>query len=153
MAWQTIMVGNSLSEFEAAQPTIDDLPPGTPFRIVINAILIAPIANIMGAEWVAQQFLDNEAEVTNVYSEGDNIIVEAVAIGVAPLIIAAIIIAALFAIAYLIRSIKMDANLPSGGGWTGNLATIVKWGAIGVLGFLAFKLVSDLRNTKEVSKT
>jgi len=139
------MVGHSLSEFEAAQPTIADIPPGTPFRIIINANLVAPIANILGAEWFAQQFLNNEARVTDVYSEGDNIVVEAIAIGVPPLIIAAVIIAALFAVAYLINSIRMDADLP---GPIANLATIVKWGAIGVLGFLTFKLVSDLRSRR-----
>jgi len=150
MAWVTIMEGNSLEEFSEATPIVEDLPAGTRFRIVIDTHLpVAPIANILGAEWLAQQLLDYEARVIDVYSVGwYQVVIEMEALGVPPLVIAAIIIAAIFAVGYLISAIRMDAQLP---GPIANLATIVKWAAIGAIGVLGIKLASDyMRERKEV---
>ena len=138
------MRGDSLEEFRNATPAIDDLPPGTRFNIVIDTKLpVAPIANILGAEWLAEELIDEgAARVINVRSNGwYQVVMEMEAIGIPPLIIALIIIAAIFAVGYLISSIRMDANLP---GPIANLATIIKWAAIGGIGILGLKLAHDI---------
>ncbi len=143
MAWQTIMQGDSLEAFGEATPTIDDLPAGTRFRIVVDTTLpVGPIADIWGAEWLADQLLDYDARVIDVHSNGwYQAVIEMEALGTPVLLIVFAIIAAIAALGYLISSIRMDANLP---GPIANLATIVKWAAIGGIGILGIKLISDI---------
>ena len=75
MAWKTIVEANSLDEFKAASNrTVNDLPAGTPVRLTFELpawMPAAPLADMAGAEWVAQRFY-NEAHIRidNVYGEG-----------------------------------------------------------------------------------
>jgi len=128
MVWTTIMQGNSLEEFKHCTPTIADLPRGTPIRLTINTTVpVAPIANVLGAEWLAEQLLANECKVIDVRSVGwYKVVVDAEALGVAPVIIAAIIVAAIFAFGFLIYAIKMEAGIVPSLDW-------VKWVAIGLV--------------------
>jgi len=144
MAWKTIMESDSLDGFVEATPTVEDLPAGTIFRIVVDTTIpIAPLLDIPWlSEWLAGQLLGYDAEVLEVYNVGwYKLIIKMKALGVEPVTIAIIVVAGLFAIAAIIYSIRMDADLPSP---LVSLATIAKWGAIGVVSVLGIKLVSDL---------
>jgi len=144
MAWTTVMQSDSLEGFAEATPTVDDLPAGTIFRIVVDTYVpIAPLLDIPWlSEWLAEQLLDYDAEVVEVYNVGwYRLVIKMRALGVAPAVIAGIVVAGLFAVALIIYSIRMDADLPSP---FASLATIIKWGAIGAVGVLGIKLLSDL---------
>ena len=72
MAWKTIVEANSLDEFQSAQPSVGDLPAGTPVKLTFEFphwYPLAGIANIAEAEWVAQRFYDEaHIQVTDVNS-------------------------------------------------------------------------------------
>jgi len=144
MAWTTIMQSDSLEGFADATPAVEDLLAGTTFRIVVDTVApIAPLLDIPWlSEWLAEQLLGYDAEVLEVYNVGwYKLVIKMKALGVEPVTIAILVIAGLAALAAVIYSIRMDADLPSP---LANLATIVKWSAIGVVGVMGIKIVSDL---------
>lgn len=71
--WETIVQADSLENFKRSVPSIDDLPDGTPINIHIEFpswFPAGPIANLAGAEWVAQRFQSEaDIEITDVRSE------------------------------------------------------------------------------------
>ncbi len=71
--WQTVAQADSLETFKSAIPSIDDLPEGTPVNIHIEFpswLPAGPIANLAGAEWVAQRFASEaDIHITDVHSE------------------------------------------------------------------------------------
>lgn len=144
MPWTTIMESDSLEGFAEATSAIEDLPTGTTFRIVIDTVVpVAPLLDIPWlSEWLAERFIGYDAEVVEVYNVGwYKLVIKMRALGVDPVTIAIIVVGGLFALAGLIYSIRMDADLP---GPFADLATIVKWSAIGVIGVMGIKIVSDL---------
>lgn len=143
MAWTTIMESDSLEGFAEATPAVEDLPAGTTFRIVVDTYVpIAPLLDIPWlSEWLAEQLLGYDAEVLEVYNVGwYELVIKMKALGVDPVTIAGLIIGGLLALSLFILSIRMDAD------WRpfADLATIVKWGAIGAVGVLGIKLLSDV---------
>ena len=149
MAWVTIMESESVEGFVEATPAVEDLPAGTTFRIVVDTVVpIAPLLDIPWfSEWLAGQLLGYDAEVLEVYNVGwYELVIEMKALGVDPVTIAILVIAGLAALAAVIYSIRMDADLPD---FFANLATIVKWGAIGGVGVLGIKLLSDVARRRE----
>ena len=144
------MQSDSLDGFAGATPTVEDLPAGTTFRIVIDTVVpIAPLLDIPWlSEWLAGQLLDYDAEVLEVYNVGwYQLVIKMKALGVDPVTIAIIVVAGLFAIAAVIYSIRMDADMPSP---LTSLATIIKWSAIGVVGVMGIKIFSDLARRREL---
>jgi len=129
MTWQTIMQGNSLEEFKNCTPTIADLPRGTKLQLAINTTIpVAPIANVLGAEWLAEQLLRNECRVIDVRSEGwYTVIVDMEALGLAPVILGMIIAAAIFAFGFAIAYVVLKGIIPIPSlDW-------IKWVAIGLV--------------------
>jgi len=128
MTWTTIMQGNSLEEFKTCTPTIADLPKGTKLQLTINTTIpVAPIANVLGAEWLAEQLLGNDCRVIDVRSEGwYKVIVDMEALGLHPVIIGMLIAAALFAFGFAIAYVVLEGEVPAPLGW-------IKWAAIGLV--------------------
>jgi len=110
----TVIAQGSLEEFQAAQPEIGELPKGTKLKLEIDTSPwpVAPLADLWGAEWVAERVL-NEAGAEIVDVEGvswTKIIVwmKADPAWVMPLIytIAAILVTA--GLAYIVHEIKLS---------------------------------------------
>lgn len=143
MTWEVLAQG-SPEEFELNPPAIE-LAKGTRIRLEMDTspFPVAPLANLWGAEWVYDKlFNEAGAAILDVRSDGwYTIIVDMEADPVwVPLLIAVILA---IVIAYGIHELKLMAEIgiPSP---ISNIATIVKWSAIGVVGVLGIKLVSDL---------
>lgn len=126
--WQTVAEGTSLEEFRQSQPPVDELPKGTKLRLEIETpwwAPIAPLADLFGAEWVADTLLDQGgAIITDVEGVGWHKVVvhmEADPAWLIPLIIA--IAGIVGGIALIITVIKLEADIPM----------MFKWGAIAVI--------------------
>jgi len=113
MAWKVLAEGN-LSEFQAAEPEISELPKGTRIKLEIDTGMwpIAPLADLWGAEWVAQRiYNETGAEIIDVEGVGWNKIIvwmRGSPVPVIPLIyvIAAVIIIA--GLAYIVHEIRLS---------------------------------------------
>lgn len=141
MAWEVLAQG-SFEEFQAYEPQIN-LPKGTKMRLEIDTSPwpVAPLANLWGAEWVAQKLLDDSgAEVKDVYGQGwTKVIVdmEADPVWVPFVIIAIASILVIAGLAYLIKEIRLLAEkvTPVVLG-----TTVVIVAGIAALGFLAYAI-------------
>ena len=144
MPWQTVAQAANLADFQAAgqNPALQDLPKATRLRLTVQFPTWAPIGvigNIAGAEWWAQQFAPHGITVTDVSGDWYNINVDAVVDPLPIWFLIAIIAAALAAVAFLIISIKLDAEQLTQVG-----TSILTWGTVALIGagaFLAYKLV------------
>lgn len=80
--WVTI-VECDYDELETVTPTVQELPKGTVFRIYVETEWWAPVAplfDLLGAEWVAQKLWDVGGELKDVWGEGwHTIVMECVA--------------------------------------------------------------------------
>ena len=119
MAYQTIVSATSVDEFQSEAPDID-LPPGTKVKIRMELPPWAPVgklADLAGAEWIAQQFAPAEVRVTDVYGNWHWMEIEGVVEGTPVLLLVTIIIGMLSAlgIAYLISKIVLQADWPEVG--------------------------------------
>lgn len=145
MAWEVIAEGNP-DTFNSTG-VIDDLSHGTRFRIEIDTFPgLAHIADIWGAEWVADRFL-GEAQIIDAYSDGrDKVVVEAVANS--PLVVSTLVVIILGVVAtgfisWAIYNMRVWAEVGDGEGF--NWADAVKWGTIGVLGLLGVMIIKEVR--------
>jgi len=144
LAWVTIAEANSLDEFKNAQPSyLKDLPKGTKLRLRIELPSYCPfgkLADIAGAEWWAQWLMPQGIDVIDVYGDWTWIEVQAEVdppmwpawvIGAIAIAIAALP----FGIAFLISTIKLDADVlsPIVGGATVAIALIALLGLMVVL--------------------
>ncbi len=118
--YQTLVVANNIDEFEAARPSIDDLPPGTKIRLRVELPAWAPIgklADLAGAEWFAQQFAPAQIRVIDVYGDWHWMELTGVAEGSPVLLLITVIVAALslLGITFFISRIVLEADIPSWG--------------------------------------
>jgi len=145
MAWELVAQGTP----DTFQPTgaIDDLPHGTQIKLEVDTLPgLAYLANIWGAEWVIQQFIAADVTITNAYSVGNNRVVAegyvSSPVAVTTIVLVVLAVLGIAGIAYIIHELRLWAKTGVPGPW--DLATIVKWGAIGVIGVLGIKLASQL---------
>lgn len=147
MAWEVLAQGPP-EEFGLSPPAIE-LGKGTRMRLEMDTspFPVAPLADLWGAEWVYDKLFNQAgAVILDVRSDGwYTIIVDMEADPVwVPLLIATILA---IVIAYGIRELKLMAEIGVPSPVISNIATIVKWAAIGVVGVAGIKLVSDLVKT------
>ena len=117
MAYRTVVSANSVTEFQERAPDYD-LPPGSKVRIYIELPAWAPVgklADLFGAEWVAQQFAPADVRVTDVYGNWHWIKIEGVVEGTPVLLLVTVIVGMLSAlgIAYLVSKIVLEADWPT----------------------------------------
>lgn len=144
MQWVTVAQAGNLADFQAAgqSPDLQDLPKATRLRLTIQFPTWAPlgvIGNIAGAEWWAQHFAPHGITVTDVSGDWYNITVDAVVDPLPVIVIIGIIALALAAVAFLIISIKLDAEQITKVG-----TTAASWGTVALVGaaaFLVYKFV------------
>jgi len=145
MAWELVAEG-SPDTFQSTG-VIGELPHGTRIRLEMDTLPgLAYLADIWGAEWVIQKFIVEGVTVTNAYSNGwDLVVVEGYVNSPTVATIVAIVLVVLLigGIAYIIHELRLWVSLP-GEGPLGNLAAIVKWGAIGAASVVALKLATEL---------
>ena len=145
MAWRLVAEGPP-EAFEQVG-AIEDLPHGTRIKLEMDTLPgLAYLANIWGAEWVVEEFMIEGVTVTNAYSDGwDLVVVEGYVNSptVATIIAIVLVVVAIGGIGYIIHEMRLWASLPDEG-LVGNLATIVKWGAIGAVSVVALKFASQL---------
>jgi len=145
MAWELVAEGTP-DTFQSTG-AIEELPHGTHIRLELDTLPgLAYLANIWGAEWVIEKFIVEGVTVTNAYSNGwDLVVVEGYVNSPTVATIAAIVLVviAIGGIAYIIHEMRLWASIP-GEGPLSNLATIVKWGAIGVASVVALKVATEL---------
>lgn len=145
MAWRLVAQGTP-EAFEQVG-VIGELPHGTRIKLVMDTLPgLAYLANIWGAEWAIEKFALEGVTVTDAYSDDwDLVVVEGYVNSptVATIIAIVLIVVGIGGIAYIIHEMRLWAALP-GEGPVGNLATIVKWGAIGAVSVVALKFASQL---------
>jgi len=154
MAWTLLAQSDSIETL--GDDVIEDmeLPKGTRVRVTMDLILpVGYFFNLPGAEYIFRPFMPEGVELIDVHSNGAwGAIVEGVVdpawllavlgfIKVHWLAISLITIGITFALSELIKSIRFNGDVPS---LAANIATIVKWGAIGAVGVAGIKLLSDL---------
>ena len=114
MAWTTIVEARSLDEFTRAQSGSQgvQIPHNKRARLEIQTYVpIAPIANMVGAEWFAARILGIGGKVIDVHSEGWNkVVVEFWSDPIPVVALIGVIAAALGAASLLIMSIKLSAD-------------------------------------------
>ena len=143
MAWELVAEGTPDS-FQSTG-AIADLPHGTRIKLEVDTIWgLAYLANIWGAEWVIQHFIEADVTITNAYSVGpDRVVAEGYVsspVAVTTIVAIVLIVLGIAGIAYIIHELRLWAQTGEGP----SLATIIKWGAIGVVGVLGIKLATDL---------
>ena len=139
MAFRTVAYGTDLDEFKNSL-TMDEVPHGTKMKLEINTSPwpIAGLADLWGAEWVADQMLDNGARIDDVRSDGNyKIIVDMTAQSVLVWVILGII--SVIGISILIREIRLLVDID---GLPPSTTDIMKWVAIGSVGLVAIILLA-----------
>lgn len=119
MAWVTLAQGASVEEFQASKPPVSELSSGTRMQLIIDTpwwAPIAPLADLFGAEWVAQRLL-NEADtvITDVEGQGWHRIVVHMKVASPgwPAVIIGVIAVLLFTagLAYIVHQIRLVAEI------------------------------------------
>lgn len=145
MVWELVAEG-APDDFEQVG-AINELPHGTRVRLEMDTLPgLAYLANIWGAEWVIEKFIVEGVTVTNAYSSGGGLVVVEGYVNsptVATIMAIVLVVIGIGGIAYIIHELRLWASLP-GEGPISNLATIVKWGAIGTASVVALKLATEL---------
>jgi len=147
MRWATIAEGTSLGDLHSTG-VVDTIPHDRQFDIVLEPRwgFLAPVADLAGGEWIAQQLWGAGAIVEDVEGKDGKVYVHCKANAV-PLIPLIVVVAAIFAaVALLIIAVKI--NMPSeeamgaiGIGWV--IAIIL---GIVLIGYLAYKgTLKDVR--------
>jgi len=144
MAWRLVAQGTP-DNFESVG-VIEELPHGTRIKLEMDTLPgLAYLANIWGAEWVIEKFIVEGVTVTNAYSNSwDLVVIEGYVNSptVATIIVIVLVVLGIGGIGYIIHEMRLWAALP-GEGPVGNLATIIKWGAIGTASVVALKLATQ----------
>ena len=147
MGWQLVAQG-APDDFQSTG-VIEDLPSGTRIKLEADTLPgLAYLANIWGAEWVIEKFALEGVTVTDTYAQGSSkVIVEGYvnSPGVMTIIAIVGIVIAIGGIGYLIHELRLWASLPDGGL---NIGAIAKWGSIGLLGVLGYKLITTFKEAK-----
>lgn len=159
MAWRLLSQSDSIQTL--GDDVIEDmeLPEGTRVRVTMNFIMpIGYLFDLPGAEYIFRPMMPEGIDLIDVHSNGAwSAIIEGLVdpawliaalafIKVHWLAISLITIGVTFGLAELIKSIRFDGDVPS---LATNIATIVKWSAIGAVGVLGIKLLSDLSRRRE----
>ena len=119
MAWVTLAQGASVEEFQASKPPVSELSSGTRMQLIIDTpwwAPIAPLADLLGADWVAQRLL-NEADtvITDVEGQGWHRIVVHMKVASPgwPAVIIGVIAVLLFigGVAYIVHQIRLIAEI------------------------------------------
>lgn len=139
--WTTLAEGSSLDEFQASLPSVSELPKDTRIRLAIETpwyAPVAPLADLFGAEWVAQRLLaEGGAIVTDVEGVGwHKIVVHMKSDPVQVVLLIFAIAALLFGAGFLIASIKLDAE---------QIVEMGKWGVIALIALGALVLIGPRR--------
>lgn len=143
MAWELVAEG-APDTFQSTG-AIDDLPHGTRIKLEVDTIWgLAYLANIWGAEWVIQRFIEADVTITDAYSVGpDRVVAEGYVsspAAVATIIWVVLVVLGIAGIAYIVHELRLWAQT----GVPPDVTNIVKWGAIGVLSVLGIKLATKL---------
>jgi len=154
MAWKLLAESDSIETLGDDIVEDIELPKGTRVRIAMDFILpVGYFFDLPGAEYIFRPIMPEGIELIDVHANGawgatiegavdpPWLLASLAFIKVHWLVISLITIGITFALAELIRSIRFSGDVPS---LAENIATILKWGALGVVGVLGVKLVSDL---------
>lgn len=150
MAWRTLAQGNTLEEFQGSSPPVSELPKGTKLRLTLEMpwyAPIAPLADLWGAEWVAQRMLEEGVIVEDVEGIGLNTIVVHMraASPVVPIIWAIVAIIGLITIAIIV--IKLEGLLPE---LPPELFEAIKWVAIAIITLAGIKVITRPKREAKV---
>ena len=119
MAWITLARGASVEEFQASKPPVSELPTGTRMQLIIDTpwwAPIAPLADLFGAEWVAQRLLtEADTRIIDVEGQGWHRIVVHMKVASPgwPLVIIGVIamLLVLGGVAWMIHEIRLIADI------------------------------------------
>ena len=143
MGWTVVAQGDA-DNFNSTG-VIETLPHGTPIKLEITTLPgLAYLANMWGADWVIERFLVEDISISDTYSNGSDLVIVEGYINspaITTIVALILIVISIAGIGYIIHNLKLWAELPGG---IGDLATIVKWGAIGAVGVLGIKLISRI---------
>lgn len=108
-----VLAGGTPEEFGNTLPSITELPHGTPIKLEIKTTLpVAPIADVVGAEWFAEQMGLEGAAVVDVEATGwDTVVVHMVADPVWVWLLMLAILAGIGGLIYLVYEIRLLANV------------------------------------------
>lgn len=142
MAWITLAEGASVEEFQASKPPVSELSSGTRMQLIIDTpwwLPIAPLADLFGAEWVAQRLLNEaDAVLTDVEGQGWHRIVVHMKVASPgwPAVIIGVIAVLLFTagLAYIVNQIRLIAEAAGPTGISLFLLVVLGLGAIYLLG-------------------
>lgn len=138
--WQTIAEGNSLDDLHSSG-VIDKLPHNSKFDIEFETRWdwLAQLADLAGAEWVAEQFLNVGAIIEDVEGKEGKVIIHCRANAVQLLPLLAVIAAVFAAVALLIIAIKVKAPVEALSQTKWILIGLAVLAGIALVGFLAYK--------------
>lgn len=110
--WKVLAEGTP-EQFGDTLPSIEELPHGTPVRLEIRTTVpVAPIADIVGAEWFAERMGLEGAAVVDVEATGwDTVVVHMVADPVWVWLLMLAILAAIGGLIYLVYQLRLLANV------------------------------------------
>jgi len=152
MAWVTVAESDRIETLGDDLTTDIELPKGTKVRFVMDLRLpVGSAFSLPGAEYIFRPFMPDGIDLIDVYGSGSQATIECEAdpafllaalafIKAHWLAIGLITIGITLGLAALIYTIRCDVDKPIFGDW----ATIVKWGAIGVLGIFGIKLLTEI---------
>lgn len=101
MAWVTVFEANSLEELKSVQPSVADIPAGSPVQIQITLpwwLPIGVLGDLAGNEFWVEKFAGTDFQVDDVSGDWHNFYITGTSKGLGPLVLAAIIVIALSAV-------------------------------------------------------
>lgn len=159
MAWTLLAASDSIETLGDDVFEDMELPKGTRVRVTMDFNLpVGYFFDLPGAEYIFRPVMPEGVDLIDVHSNGAwGAVVEGVVdpalllailgfIKVHWLAISLITIGITFGLTELIKAIRFDGDVPS---FAENIATIVKWGAIGAIGVSGIKFLSELARRRE----
>ncbi len=157
MAWRLLAESDSIDTL--GDDVIEDmeLPKGTRVRITMDLILpVGYFFDLPGAEYIFRPIMPEGVDLIDVHSKGAwGVVVEGEVdpAWLIPLLtsvkfwagVSLLAIGISIALGIIVSWVRADGEFPGVG-----IVNIIKWGAIGVVGVMGIKIVSDLARRREL---
>lgn len=155
MGWQKVAESDSFETLEDSLSGDMELPTGTKVRLTMDLSMpVGYLFSAPGVEYIFRPFMPEGISLVDVHADDNwKAVVEGEANS--PWLLAVIafigrhwvaITIGGFLLYLLVNWVRCDVKVPASP--LGDIATIAKWTAVGVLGFLGIKLLSGVRGLK-----